>query len=205
MTMAPATRAAPQIEGRQGESTMAPRPSVVNSVTPSPGRRPPSPTGRGAGGEGVTATERCSCEFTYVALFRSRKPVSSGFSLMEVLVAISLLGISYTVIFSLMTTLLKNVTRIEEREKVAHYGQMKLNELALKEQRGEAEYPLSGKFDESYAWKGEVLPYFVEQGEEEVVKVRPMSLVRIRLTVEQRNDSRSTYSIETIGWRTKLQ
>jgi prepilin-type N-terminal cleavage/methylation domain-containing protein len=201
----PLARVSRQIDRRQDQSTMTPKSSVVNSVAPSPGLRPPSPAGRGAWGEGAAATERPSCEFTYVALFRSRKPGSSGFSLMEVLVAISLLGISYTVIFSLMTTSLRNVNRIEEREKVARYGQMKLNELVLKEQRGEAEYPLSGKFDESYAWKAEVLPYFVEQGEEEVVKVRPMSLVRIRLTVDQRNDSRSTYSIETIGWRTKLQ
>ena len=190
---------------------MAPKRSVVNSIAPSPGLRDrrrfghPLLRGEGAGGEGAAATERRSCEFTYV-VFRSRRPGPSGFSLMEVLVAISLLGISYTVIFSLMTTSLKNVNRIEEREKVARYGQMKLNELVLKEQRGETEYPLSGKFDESYAWKAEVLPYFVEQGEEEVVNVRPMSLVRIRLTMEQQGrDPKSIYSIETIGWRTKLQ
>ena len=136
----------------------------------------------------------------------SRQLGSSGFSLMEVLVAISLLGISYTIIFSLMTTSLRNVSRIEEREKVARYGQMKLNELVLKEQRGEEEYPLSGTFDESYGWKAEVLPYLVEQEEEEAVKVRPIRLVRIRLTMEQQShDPKSVYSIETIGWRTKLQ
>jgi prepilin-type N-terminal cleavage/methylation domain-containing protein len=202
----PVARVARQIDWRQDQSTMTPKSSVVNSVAPSPGLRPPSPAGRGAWGEGTAATERRSCEFTYVALFRSRKPGSSGFSLMEVLVAISLLGISYTIIFSLMTTSLKNVNRIEEREKVARYGQMKLNELVLKEQRGEEEYPLSGTFDESYGWKAEVLPYLVEQGDEEAVKVRPIRLVRIRLTVEhQSHDPRSVYSIETIGWRTKLQ
>ena len=137
---------------------------------------------------------------------KSRKPESSGFSLMEVLVAISLLGISYTIIFSLMTTSLKNVNRIEEREKIARYGQMKLNELVLKEQRGEEEYPLSGTFDESYGWKAEVLPYLVEEGEQEIVKTRPIRLVRIRLTVDhQSHDPRSVYSIETIGWKAKLQ
>ena len=120
--------------------------------------------------------------------------------------AISLLGISYTIIFSLMTTSLRNVNRIEEREKIARYGQMKLNELVLKEQRGEEEYPLSGTFDESYAWKAEVLPYFVEGEEQEVVKARPIRLVRIRLTVDSRShDPGSVYSIETIGWKAKLQ
>lgn len=155
---------------------------------------------------GVAATERRSCEFAYVALLGSRKPDASGFSLMEVLVAISLLGISYTIIFSLMTTSLRNVSRIEQRERIARYGQMKLNELVLKAQRGEEEYPLSGAFDESYGWKAEVLPYLLEQEEQQVVRVRPISLVRIRLTVEQQShDPRSVYSIETIGWRTKLQ
>ena len=82
---------------------------------------------------------------------------------------------------------------------------MKLNELVLKAQRGEEEYPLSGTFDESYGWKAEVLPYLVAEGEQEAAKVRPISLVRIRLTMErQSHDPRSVYSIETIGWRTKL-
>jgi len=145
--------------------------------------------------------DRCAC----TAVSKSRKPGSSGFSLMEVLVAISLLGVVYPVIFSLMTTSLKNVNRIEEREKVARYGQMKLNELVLKEQRGEEGYPLSGTFDETYGWKAEVCPYLVEEGEEESAKVRPITLARIRLTVEHKSHSpREIYSIETIGWRTKL-
>jgi prepilin-type N-terminal cleavage/methylation domain-containing protein len=130
---------------------------------------------------------------------------SSGFSLMEVLVAISLLGVAYTVIFSLMTTSLKNVNRIEERAKVARYGQMKLNELVLKEQRGEEGYPLSGTVDESCGWKAEVELYGLEEGEEESAKVRPLSLVRIRLTMEQKSHpQKEIYSIETIGWRAKL-
>jgi prepilin-type N-terminal cleavage/methylation domain-containing protein len=136
---------------------------------------------------------------------KSFQSASAGFSLMEVLVAIALLGVSYTVIFSLMTTSLKNVSRIEEREKVARYGQMKLNELVLKEQRGEEGYPLSGTFDETYSWKAEVQPYGVEEGEEEVAKNRPMALERIRLTIEHRSRSpKEVYSVETIGWRTKL-
>src|SRR4026208_100120 len=133
----------------------------------------------------ATPTERR--EDPYTCTTQGPRLGSSGFSLMEVLVAISLLGVSYTVIFSLMTTSLKNVNRIEDREKVARYGQMKLNELVLKEQRGEEGYPLLGTFDESYGWKAEVLPYWVEEGEEESAKVRPISLVRIRLTMEQKS------------------
>ena len=141
--------------------------------------------------------------FTLVTESHSR--ASAGFSLMEVLVAISLLGIVFTSIFSLMTTSLGNVRRIEEREKVLRNSQMKLNELVLRNQQGVEDYPLSGKFDEVYSWKAEVLPYLAEEGEEGTVKARPLTLVRIRLTVERKSRSpEEIYSLETIGWRTTL-
>jgi len=136
---------------------------------------------------------------------RTAKPASSGFSLMEVLVGISLLGVCYAVIFSLMTASLRNVSRIDQQEKLARYGQMKLNELVLRTQRGEEGYPLSGTFDESYRWKAEVLPYGIQDGQDEIIKVRPVTLARIRLTIEHESHSpREIYSVETIGWRTKL-
>ncbi len=136
---------------------------------------------------------------------RGSSTSSGGFSLMEVLVAISLLGIVFTSIFSLMTTSLGNIRRIEEREKVLRYSQMKLNELVLRNQQGVEDYPLSGKFDEVYSWKAEVLPYWVEEGEEGAVKALPITLVRIRLTVEQQSRSpEEIYALETMGWRTNL-
>jgi prepilin-type N-terminal cleavage/methylation domain-containing protein len=136
---------------------------------------------------------------------RTAKPASSGFSLMEVLVGISLLGVCYAVIFSLMTASLRNVSRMDQQEKLARYGQMKLNELVLRTQRGEEGYPLSGTFDESYRWKAEVLPYGIQDGQDEIIKVRPVTLARIRLTIEHESHSpREIYSVETIGWRTKL-
>src|SRR2546422_4402874 len=67
-----------------------------------------------------------------------------GFSLMEVLVAVVLLGIVYATLFGLMSTSLKNVSRIEEREKIVRFGQMKLNELVVRAKRGEAGRVLSG-------------------------------------------------------------
>lgn len=131
-----------------------------------------------------------------------RSCASAGFSLMEVLVAVSLLGIAYTTIFSLMTTSLGNVSRLEEREKAVRYAGMKLNELVLRNQQGEEDYPLSGKFDDIYRWRAEVSPYGVDA---EAVKTRPIVPVRIRLTVQRVNHSaEEIYSLETIGWKRKL-
>jgi hypothetical protein len=82
---------------------------------------------------------------------------------------------------------------------------MKLNELVLRVQRGEEGYPLSGMFDETYGWKAEVLPYIPDAVEEESARVRPITLARIRLSVERKGDApKELVSFETIGWRTKL-
>ena len=43
--------------------------SVVTFVTPSPGLRPPSPKGRGAGGEGAIGEERHPCHINHAALY----------------------------------------------------------------------------------------------------------------------------------------
>lgn len=126
----------------------------------------------------------------------------SGFSLMEVLVAISVMGIVYTTLFGLMTTSLKNIRRIEEREKVVRYSQMKLNELVLRSlQAHEEDLPLSGRFDESYSWKAEVLAL---ENEEERDNSRPIGLSRIRLTALREDPAgEPVYSLETIAWTAK--
>jgi prepilin-type N-terminal cleavage/methylation domain-containing protein len=128
----------------------------------------------------------------------------SGFSLMEVLVAISVMGIVYATLFGLMTTSLKNIRRIEEREKVVRYSQMKLNELVLRSlQAHEEDLPLSGRFDESYSWKAEVLAI---ENEEEPDRARPIGLSRIRLTaLRQDPPGEEVYSLETITWAAKPQ
>ena len=128
----------------------------------------------------------------------------SGFSLMEVLVAISVMGIVYATLFGLMTTSLKNIRRIEEREKVVRYSQMKLNELVLRSlQAHEEDFPLSGRFDESYSWKAEVLPL---ESAEERDSARPIGLSRIRLTALRQNPAEEqVYSLETIAWIPKPQ
>jgi len=128
----------------------------------------------------------------------------SGFSLMEVLVAISVMGIVYATLFGLMTTSLKNIRRIEEREKVVRYSQMKLNELVLRSlQAHEEDFPLSGRFDESYSWKAEVLAL---ENEEEPDRARPIGLSRIRLTALRASPAgEEIYSLETIVWAAKPQ
>ncbi|HVN80066.1 MAG TPA: prepilin-type N-terminal cleavage/methylation domain-containing protein [Terriglobia bacterium] len=122
----------------------------------------------------------------------------NGFSLMEVLVAIAVLGIVFTTAFSLMTTSLRNVNRIEEREKVVRYGQMKLNEMVLNVNQGKVEQPLSGSFDQKFQWQAQIETYDTR---ENALTPPPFQVLRIRLSVIWQSLSRrNSYVLETLAW-----
>ena len=117
---------------------------------------------------------------------------------MEVLVAMAVLGIVFTTAFSLMTTSLRTVNRIEEREKIVRYGQMKLNEMVLNVNQGKVEQPLSGKFDERYQWQAQIDTYDTR---ENALTPPPFQVLRIRLSVFWRSLSRqNSYVLETLAW-----
>ena len=119
-----------------------------------------------------------------------------GFSLMEVLVGISILGIVYTTLFGLLTTSLRNMDRIGEREKIARYGQSKLNELVIQVSRGEIPSPLFGELDEQYRWQAQVETY--DKAEDSATL--PFSVSRIRLEVLPAESTESKYALETFTW-----
>jgi general secretion pathway protein I len=122
----------------------------------------------------------------------------SGFSLMEVLVGVMILGIVYATLFGLMSGSLKNVNRIEQRELVVRYGEMKLNELIIRARDGELRQVLSGRFDDRYSWQARLETY--DTGED-TPKSSPYFLVRIRLSVLWAGSSRfSQYDLETLTW-----
>jgi prepilin-type N-terminal cleavage/methylation domain-containing protein len=123
---------------------------------------------------------------------------NAGFSLMEVLVGIMILGIVYATLFGLMSGSLKNVSRIEEREKVVRYGEMKLNELVIKARQGDLRQVLSGRFDDRYSWQARLETYNTG---EETPKDAPYFVARIRLSVLWSGTSRSNYyELETLTW-----
>ena len=127
----------------------------------------------------------------------------AGFSLMEVLVAVAILGIVYATLFGLMSTSLKNVSRIEEREKVVRYGQMKLNELVVKAKQGEAGGALSGRLDDGHDWRASIEPY--DSGENSD-RTQAYIVAKIRLAVTWSGISRQNeYTLETLTWVPNVQ
>jgi prepilin-type N-terminal cleavage/methylation domain-containing protein len=127
-----------------------------------------------------------------------RKKPTKGFSLMEVLVGISILGIVYATLFSLMTTSLRNIDRIGEREKMVRLGQMKLNELVLNTNQGMVDSGLAGRFDDKYSWEARIDT--VESGENAQTPP-PYQVARIRLAVKwPGNSQQNQYALETRTW-----
>ena len=117
---------------------------------------------------------------------------------MEILVGISILGIVYATLFGLMSTSLRNVTRIETREKIIRYAQMKLNEVALYASQGQANQPLSGKFDEKFQWVAQIEPYDLGEG---ALSRPPFEVARVRLSVVwPGRDQQNRYTLETLTW-----
>ena len=122
---------------------------------------------------------------------------------MEVLVGVMILGITYATLFGLMSGSLKNVSRIEERERMVRYGEMKLNELVIRARQGDLKQVLSGRFDDKYSWQAKLEAY--DTGEESV-RNSPYTMARIRLSILWSSESRfNQYDLETLTWVPKLK
>jgi len=123
---------------------------------------------------------------------------SQGFSLMEVLVAMMVLGVAFSTLFGLISGSMRNVDRLQEHEKITSLAQMKLNELILQMNQGVSP-GLSGSFDPKYRWQGRLDPLSLEVGPD----VKPGYLLfRLRLSVLWSGRSHENeFTVETITWQ----
>ena len=119
-------------------------------------------------------------------LFGSRAPFSnsSGFTLIEILVAVSILGISLVVVLQLFSSALKSVRVSDEYTKGIFYANEKMEELLLKESLTSG--VLEGEFDDVYRWRVEITR--MEQPEEEASKL-PFDTFQITVDVAWGGDS----------------
>jgi general secretion pathway protein I len=82
---------------------------------------------------------------------RSASISTTGFTLMEVLVALAILGIGLTVIIELFSGGLRLARTSVEYTKAVNYGRTKLVEVALNDTMEEGSE--EGEFDETYRWQ----------------------------------------------------
>ena len=79
-----------------------------------------------------------------------------GFTLMEVLVAVTILGVGFVALFGVLSGSLGTVSRIEDRETLVRTAQMKLNEICLALRQGREPDARSGEFGGKYRWQAEI-------------------------------------------------
>ena len=121
-----------------------------------------------------------------------------GFTLMEVLVAMTILGVGFVALFEVLSGSLGTVARIEDREALVRKAQMRLNEICLVLRQGREPAARSGEFGGKYRWQAEIE---AAGGDEEKGPRRAYRLARVRLQVTwpgSRNQNR--YLLETTTW-----
>jgi prepilin-type N-terminal cleavage/methylation domain-containing protein len=131
---------------------------------------------------------------------RMRQAEDRGFSLMEVLVAMMILGIAFSTLFGLISGSLRNVDRIQEHDKIVRFGQMKVNELVLQINQGVSpqQFQLSGSFDEKYRWQASMEPFSALESPN---GTPGYSLVRLHLSVIWIGRSgENQFKLETVTW-----
>ena len=123
---------------------------------------------------------------------------AEGFTLMEVLVAVTILGVGFVALFGVLSGSLAAVSRIEDRETLVRTSQMKLNQICLALRQGREPAARSGEFGGKYRWRAEIQ---AAGGPEEEGPQRAYRLARVRLQVTwQGRQAENRYLLETMTW-----
>jgi general secretion pathway protein I len=98
-----------------------------------------------------------------VSKFRTG-PTTQGFTLIEVLVALTILSLSLAIIFSIFSVGLRGRRAAEEYEQATLLAESKLNSIGIDEPIQEGD--TVGQFNDRFGWKTVVTPYH-EEGRDE--------------------------------------
>ena len=127
---------------------------------------------------------------------RSVKPISkaaSGFALIEILVAISILAISLVVIFQLFSGGLKSRQLSERYARGIFYAREKMAETLILPELPEGES--EGELEDAYRWQSDVSRIVPEDDEKEL----PVDLMKIHVRVTWREgEKEKSFTIETL-------
>ena len=123
---------------------------------------------------------------------------AAGFTLMEVLVAVTILGVGFVALFGVLSGSLRTVSRIGDREELVRTAQMKLNQICLALRQGREPAARSGEFGGKYRWRAEIE---AAGGDEKEGPRRAYRLARVRLQVAwQGSQAENRYLLETMTW-----
>ncbi len=89
----------------------------------------------------------------------------SGFTLLEVLIAVMILGMSITTILQQFSVALRTGTKTQEVIKAVMHAKEKLEELKVKKELSESNE--TGSFEDGYEWETYVVPFIYGQEEDD--------------------------------------
>ncbi len=116
-----------------------------------------------------------------------KKNFHAGFTLLEVMVSLAILGIALTCILQLFSGGLDSVKRSGDYTKALLYAKEKMDEVMSSNALTEGEE--SGEFvDENYRWYTEISP--LEFQEEEVYEILPLKIYEVTLKISWLRDGK---------------
>lgn len=124
--------------------------------------------------------------------------VEAGVSLLEVLVAISIMGICFAALFSGFSTALRTIDRIQRSDRAVTFAKEKLDELLL-DPTLEAGEVRSGVSSSGLTWQARTLEADQRQGAD---PDKPIQLMRVRLEVSWKaSGGQQNFRLESLKLR----
>lgn len=106
-----------------------------------------------------------------------------GFTLLEILLAVSILGLAITVIMQQFSAGLRIARMSNTYTTATIYAKQKLEEFQVEEEMKEGEE--SGSFEDGYSWRISITPYeeYLEEEDEELFEHLPLEMYRLESVV----------------------
>ena len=141
--------------------------------------------------KGFTPLERKPCYLRLVKKInefwqslKSHPNFLTGFTLLEILLAISILGVAITVIMQQFSAGLRIARTSQTYTTATIYAKQKLEELQVEEEMKEKEE--SGSFDDGYYFRVSIMPYeeyMEDEEDEELFDHLPLEMFRLESVV----------------------
>lgn len=121
---------------------------------------------------------------------KKQNPNAEGFTLIEVIVAMTIIAVSMTLVMQLFSSGLRVSRRSCDYTRAVVHAKGIMEEIAVKPEQG------SGEFEDGFRWRSEVEPF----GEpNENVGEEPVNLMKIKVTVEWDDSKKRQKSIDLVS------
>lgn len=120
-----------------------------------------------------------------------------GFTLLEILVAFTMLAVTYATVMQIIAGSSKNTVKASQNTKIAMLVQSKLDGLGLFEKLEEGSS--SGEFDDQTSWVLEITPFDVPHEGDDNQDISTVELMQVTLTVtSQMGNKESVNEFQTL-------